>query len=348
MAHNLTASDSMFSVGVTPWHGLGSVLKSAPLTAADALREAGLDWEVRKDPASIIVNGEPMRIPGGFATVRVMKDGSVEPLAQVGADYKPVQNAAALNLLDTAVADGRASWETAGSLKGGRIVWGLVKLNAAFDVTGKGDEIMTYGLVSNSHDGSRVADVRFTPIRVVCWNTLSAAVPEKGKVGTITDESGRTIGVRARHTTNVLEKLDAGAQRMGFLREQIAATAENFRALAGYKLTSAKLTDYLKAVIPDNAKAESNTRTENIRKRILELVEGGRGADLPGVRGTLWGAYNAVTEYVDHERAIPAENLASGKLTAQQANARLESVWFGSGAALKLSAMNSALAMIGR
>ena len=65
------------------------------------------------------------------------------------------------------------------------------------------------------------------------------------------------------------------------------------------------------------------------------LFEGqGRGAEMASAKGTAFGLLNAVTEFVDHERR------------ARSADHRLESAWFGQGAALKENALEQALMMI--
>lgn len=325
MAHEV---ETMFSVGETPWHGLGRILVNAPLTGADALREAGLNWTVSKVPLFL---QDGTKHPEAFATVR---DSDKRILGAVGKAYTVFQNHDAMWVLDQAVQDGRARYETAGSLRNGRTVWILTKVNAAFDVT-KGDTVDTFALVTNSHDGSKAAQVRFTPIRVVCQNTLSAA--------TASGASGRFISVR--HTANVSARMAIAGETLGILRDQVAATAEVYRAMANVQMTAEKIRLYLTSLVPDNKNAESNVRTRNIRDRIMSLVETGRGADLPGVRGTLWGTYNAVTEYVDHER-IPNAATARGGMTAKEADQRLDSVWFGAGELLKRQALTEAMALV--
>ncbi len=332
MAHMIdtTAGDTMVAVGQAPWHGLGTVLPAdVRLTTAEALAYANLETPVtRVEAFAKLADGSYSRIPDGFATVR----GNA-PLASVGRDYTVLQDSVALGVLDDAVTAGRARWETVGRLKGGRVVWGLVKLNASFAVL-PGDEVSTYALVSNAHDGSRKASVSLTPIRVVCNNTLQASDATRTQ----------SNSVQARHTSGVVAAIEAGAARLNIIREQITATADVYRAMAGTQLTSESLARYIAEVYPDPAgEAVSNSRVKGIRERILAINETGAGHDIPGVMGTLWGAYNAITEYVDHERGIP-----DGKVTvsAGKADTRLESIWFGSGKAIKGKAFDLARAMV--
>ena len=325
MAHMLTESDTMVAIGKAPWHGLGTVLpEGSHLTLAEALEYAGLSVPVTKAPAyALLADGSYARIPDGYATVR----GS-DPLASVGKDYTVLQDAVGMAPLEEAIQDGRARWETMGRLRGGRVVWGLARLNASFEVL-PGDEVSTYALVSNSHDGSRKACVSLTPIRVVCHNTLTAS--DAGKTASNSQD--------ARHTSGVVATITSGAQRLGIIREQIQATAEVYRAMAATSLTAARILSYVTEIYPDpEDKDTSNVRVRNIREAILKLHEDGYGHEIPGVRGSLWGAYNAITEYVDHERG--------GKITAAKADTRLESVWFGSGRALKARAMEVAKGMV--
>jgi hypothetical protein len=71
---------------------------------------------------------------------------------------------------------------------------------------------------------------------------------------------------------------------------------------------------------------------KNIIEEIVGLAEAGRGNDLPSVRGTLWTAYNGVTEWLTYSRGRSQEN-------------RMNSLWFGDGANLNRQALEVALSM---
>jgi phage/plasmid-like protein (TIGR03299 family) len=320
MAHHV---ETMFSVRETPWHKLGTVLTDAPRTTADALRAAGLDWAVAKRPISLMDSARP--IDSHVATVR-QTDGAV--LGVVGAGWTPVQNQQAFDWFEPLIAEGRGSFETAGSLRDGRVVWVLARLAESFEVV-PGDAVRGFLLLSNSHDGSRAVEARFTPIRVVCANTLAMA--DRGR------ETDRPIKIR--HTRGVHAALDEAARVMGVVAQQLADTTEAYRLIASVQLNATKVDAFLRAVVPDNAKAASPKRTAAIRAEIQDLLDGkGVGLDLPGVRGTAWAAYNAVTEFVDYARGM-----GEGRPLD---DTRLESIAFGSGAQMKRRALEAALALV--
>jgi phage/plasmid-like protein (TIGR03299 family) len=244
----------------------------------------------------------------------------------VGRDWTPVQNEDSFAWFDGVVSDGRASFETAGALHGGRIVWVLAKLADSFEVV-PGDAVKGYLLLSNAHDGTRSVQARFTPIRVVCANTLGAA--DRGDA-----RLDRAISIR--HTSGVAERMEQAAHVMGLASRQLESTADAFRLIAGVQLGVARAREYFESVVDGTRDELGNLspRSANVVKVLGELFDGaGVGLDMPGVRGTAWGAYNAVTEYVDYQRGA-----------SKGADARLDSIAFGSGLAMKQRALSLALA----
>lgn len=210
-------------------------------------------------------------------------------------------------------------YETAGVLGNGERIWILAKLPGFIKVRGQ-DIVNKYLLLTNSHDGSSLVRAKLTPIRVVCSNTLSMAL------------SGSEEEVRIRHTPSAIDNLKQAHQLLGFTNQLYQQLGEIFKAMSLKKVTEKQLLDYVNGLIPDNEEAESKTRSENIRNRILELHENGVGAHLS--RGTVWGMYNAVTEYTDHT------------LHTQNPMRRLNAVWFGGGDRLKQKAFTLAKEII--
>ena len=159
---------SMAYVGETPWHGLGVRLPDevAPYQMMEA---AGLDWAVEKQA---LVTAEGAAVTEKEALVRT-SDNKV--LDIVGKNWNPVQNEEAFNFFNDFCATGGMSMHTAGSLKGGQVVWALAKVNDSFELFG-GDKVESYLLFSNPHKFGQAIDVRFTPIRVVCNNTLTLSL----------------------------------------------------------------------------------------------------------------------------------------------------------------------------
>lgn len=315
MSHQLeivNGQASMFYIGDAPWHNLGKKL-DRPATAEEAIVAANLDYRVVKKPLFAAINGKQRsEVPNHFATVRM--DNSVV-LGVVGNRYMPLQNKDAFGFFDGLVGEGEAMYHTAGVLGKGERIWILAKLPGYIRV-GKQDLINKFLLLTNSHDGSSLVRAKLTPIRVVCNNTLTAAL------------QGSEQEVRIRHTPSALDKLEEAHKLLGLTNELYQQLDYIFNRMALKKVTNKQLLDYVQTLIPDNPDAEFKTRTENIRNTILELHESGAGAEL--CRGTVWGAYNALTEYVDHTT------------NTKDANKRLNSIWFGNGERLKTKAFQLA------
>ena len=310
MAHQI---ENMLYVGATPWHKLGTRLE-APPTVADGIRAAGLDWTVRLDPLQT-ADG---RVTDHNATVR-STDNKV--LGVVGPQYRPLQNVDAFGFFDAFLAAGAADLHTAGSLCEGRRVWVLAKIRRDPLVIAAGDEVESYILLSNSHDGTLAVRVGFTPIRVVCANTLAMAH---------TDGAGKLI--RVRHTAAMRDNLDAIRNVMDAAHQQFTATAEQYRRLASRHINQADVRRYVKQVFGVKEEDALSTRMSNILADVERCFTTGRGNDLPAVRGTLWTAYNAVTEYLSYGRGASADS-------------RLNSLWFGDSANVSKAAFEAALAM---
>lgn len=288
--------ETMFYTGEVPWHGLGTYVAEAP-SAAEAMRSAGLDWEVETRP--VYMDGTPDRfnrvgrvlVPDSRAVVR-LSDGKV--IAGVGARWKPVQNAEAFDFCD-AVASGKdgsgdVRYETAGSLKEGRVVWMLAHLTRdAFEVV-PGDTVEPYLLLGNRHDGRGSLFAKLVNTRVVCQNTLTAARGEAG------------AEYRVRHTGDVTAKVEEARVVLGLARETLRAEQEMMRGLAAVDLSAARLRLFANNLItpPEEASERVLARVETERAEVVRLFEEAPGNDLPGVKGTAWAALNAVTFIASH------------------------------------------------
>lgn len=327
MAH---AVESMFSVVETPWHKLGRILDKPP-TTREAIIAAGLDWRVEKRPL-FLADGRAVE---AFATVRD-SDGRILG-DHVGPGYTVLQNAEAFAWFDPFVTSGQATLETAGSLRDGSVVWALARLSreASVIVPKADDKVEKFVLLSNSHDGTLAVRVGFAPVRVVCANTLAMA-----------HDGGASALLRIKHTTNMAGALDAIRDCMNVANARFEATAEQFRALALRDVSSRDLARYVAIVfdapepkvtdlVAFARRAAKETRTESYARVRLETVEKlfryGKGNDRPGVRGTWWAAYNAVTEYLQYERP------------RSTAESRIDSLAFGSAATTSRKALATAL-----
>lgn len=326
MAHEI---ESMFSVNEVPWHGLGTILDRPP-TVAEAMRAAGLDWNVA---LRAVRTEDGAEMPGVRATVRE-SDGRV--LGCVGTAYTPLQNAEAFGFFDPFLAAGEATLETAGSLREGSRIWVLAKLARDPSVIVPGDEVNKYILLANAHDGSLTVRVGFVPIRVVCANTLTLAEAHRA-----------SKLLRVRHQKNVAASLTELHDVMNTANASFEATANEYRRLARTDIVEDDLKRYVKTVFAPRSTSTAMTlastviegellddddRKSPVYEAVKRLFETGRGADLPGVRGTLWAAYNAVTEYIGYERGTTQDG-------------RVDSMWFRGGARLNARALETALAM---
>jgi phage/plasmid-like protein (TIGR03299 family) len=323
MAHEIAIVDgkaSMMYTGEAPWHGLGTRLDD-PATAAEAITAAGLDYQVELARLAT-VDGIP--VPQRVAAVR---SDTQDVLGVVSPAYVPVQNRQAFGFLDAVAAEGGIRYHTAGVLRRGERIWLLGKLPGEIRVRGSDDVTEKYLLLSNSHDGSSALRVYFTPIRVVCSNTLAMA-----------DRAGKGEGIAIRHRGNLAYKVRAAQEVLGLAVRYYDDLEGQIDLLAGHYPTSAQLESYFRSLYPDPEQG-SNSRARHAREALYALFERGMGNDIPAIRHSSWAAFNAVTEFVDHRRP------GRGRDVDDRASSRLESAWFGSGAALKARAFDLALAL---
>ncbi len=325
MAHDLATigdATAMFYHGEVPWHKLGTRL-DRPATAAEAIKAAKLDWTVRKAPIHILQDGQYRAAKGKFATVRTDPSRPTDTLVLgiVGEQYTPLQNIDAFGWFDSVVGEKAAIYETAGALGEGERVWILAKLPERIRVIGD-DLVDKYLLLSNSHDGSSSVQVKFTPIRVVCQNTLTMALRDGP-------------GLRIHHNPSLKRNLDLAQVNLGLINKRFSKIEEAFKRIQRVALDQARLESYLAAVFPLPVSMDDEAgkkRAMDARSRSSELFETGYGNAQTGVRGTLWAAYNGVAELVDHHPGHRAT-----------VNGRLESSWFGSGYLTKVRAYSKAL-----
>ena len=233
MAHNV---ETMAYAGVVPWHGLG-VSVPADLTPEQMLQAADLNWEVQKFPTfAILDDNDPDSVieTGQSALVRT---SDKKMLDVVSDDWNPVQNAEAFEFFNEFVMAGDMEMHTAGSLKGGQIVWALAKVKESFELF-KGDQVDSYLLFTNPHKFGQCIDVRFTPIRVVCVNTLAAA--HNNKASSL---------IRIRHTRSSQTNLENVRDIMDNINAQFEATAEQYRFLASRDFNQNDVRKYVKVLL---------------------------------------------------------------------------------------------------
>jgi phage/plasmid-like protein (TIGR03299 family) len=306
------AVEQMMFVGATPWHGLGNKV-DADIGVEDAIVAAGLDWEVGlKDLQT--VDGVPV---SHRATYR-KTDGSI--LGVVGPRYTPLQNKDSFDWFQPFIDAGECGIHTAGSLHSGQKVWVLAQLNRDNSEIVPGDDVSKFILLSNSHDGTTAIRVGYTPIRVVCVNTLAMAHNNKN-----------SQLIRIRHTRSSKNNLEQVRDIMDNINSQFEATAEQFRFLASKNFNQADIRRYVKTMlgIEDTIDGDIKTRTRNIMDEILALVEGPKQS-ATNVRGTWWAAYNGYNEYLNYNKGRTEDN-------------RLDSLWFGANANDNIKALEKAM-----
>jgi phage/plasmid-like protein (TIGR03299 family) len=313
MSHEI---ETMAFFGRTPWHGLGTALaEEDQYDWQRTCAQAGLDWQVELAP--LVTADTQAKVT--HRAVRRTSDGRV--LGVVGPRYHPLQNKDAFAWFQPFLDAREAALHTAGSLRQGSRVWVLAKVARDRLIIAAGDEVEKYILLSHGHDGSLAVRCGFTPIRVVCANTLAMAHGA---------DASRLI--RVKHTREVHQNLANIREVMDLANQQFGATAEQYRLLARRSINQADLTKYVQRVLKIEEEASSSTRTQNTVNEIIGLCEAGRGNDLPSVRGTLWAAYNGVSEWLGYCRG-------------QEGQTRLNSLWFGDSACLNKHALEIALAM---
>jgi phage/plasmid-like protein (TIGR03299 family) len=314
MAHMV---ETMAYAGEVPWHGLG-VPVSNDLTPVQMMDKAGLNWNVRELESFVEFDGK--RMATGQKSLIRETDGRI--LTNVGADWNPVQNETAFEFFNEYVMAGDMEMHTAGSLKDGQMVWALAKVKESFDLFG-GDQVDSYLLFSNPHQYGKAIDIRFTPIRVVCNNTLTVSLDSK------TDNSVK-IGHRTEFDADtVKETLCIASSKLNTYKEYA-------EYLGKKRFTADSLIEYYNEVFPrtsdkrvqdKNLSVDTLSRNAKLAYDALEEQPGAKYAE-----GSWWQAFNSVTYITDHVQGRNADN-------------RLYSSWFGGNQARKTNALQKALEM---
>jgi len=316
MSHEVEMVDGvaqMAYAGETPWHGLGT--KVAPdLSPIQIMSKAGLDWSVEKET---MTTASGVEIEGKKALVR-SSDNKV--LDVVGDNWNPVQNETAFEFFSEYTLAGDMEMHTAGSLKGGQMVWALAKIKESFDILG-GDQVDSYLLFSNPHKYGKAIDVRFTPIRVVCNNTLSMSLGQN---------VANSVTLNHRNEFNpAMVK-----EQMGIASEKFAKYKEMAEFLSTKRFSMDSLVQYYNEVFPRTYKGKKDIQV----KDFADLSSNGQKAysfleTQPGANygeGSWWQALNSVTYLTDHRMG-------------REVDSRLSSAWFGANQTRKIRAVEKAV-----
>ena len=338
MAHMIdetTGRAAIAYAGQTPWHGLGQAL--TPGASIETwTREAGLGYDVLESPVQYKATVHGLAGLGGPVTKTwdarkvLHRSDTGAPLAVVSNAYNVVQPGQVMDFFRELVDLGGFQLETAGALSDGRRVWALASVGDAAPVVER-DLVKPYLLLGTSYDGTMATVAKFTAIRVVCNNTITAAVGGYSGGRVIKGEGEKNLGylksaVRVLHS----ERFDAEAVRLqlGIVANAWEGFLVQSRQLAGASMDQDQADAFVAELLRPYHSSARPVNESKAYVRIMQLFNGQAiGSDLPGVAGTRWAMLNAVTELVDHERG-------------RSNNTRMESAWFGTGAALKARAVD--------
>jgi len=302
------------SVGSSPW-GIGEIV-SNDLSPQQMMEKAGVDWKVEKVPTYADFNGE--KIPTGMEAL--VRDSDNKILTQVGKNWEPCQNETAFEFFNEYCLEGDMEMSTAGSLKGGKMVWALAKVKESFDVL-KGDQIDSYLLFSNPHEYGKSIDMRFTPIRVSCMNTLAMAL--KGTAITGAKLNHRKV-FDANHVKTTL----------GLAHEKFEQYKELSQFLASKKFSAESLIEYYNEVFPRTYQGKNPPVVKEFKdltangQKAFEVLDSQPGAQF--AKGSWWQALNSVTYLTDH-------------VMGREADSRMTSAWFGANQNRKQTAVSKAI-----
>ena len=325
---------TMAYYGAVPWHKLGTPVPNG-VKAEEMIRAAGLDWNVELRPAPGAREINRRHEFSRYEVVRLPRPKTHETevlLGVVSRRYRPLQNVEAFQFFDSIVAESKlgsgtdgspgqskAYFETAGALGEGERIWVMARMPGAMEIV-RGDECFKYLLLSNTHTGEGSVSVKFTSVRVVCQNTLMMALEDGQKA------------YRVRHSRMMQFRLDELGKFLAITQQVYQQAEELFKQLAKTQMIEQRLDHYLEAVFPRSEAQKKNGNRPQRWDFVKKLFESRQDLQMPGVKGTLWGAFNAITRFEDYKQPQQEEG----------ADQRLERTWFGSGADIKLKALEKA------
>lgn len=329
MAHNI---ETMAWAGDVPWHGLGVEVQD-DLTPVEMMQAASLDWTVSKRPAYTLNEAEwhegvgVMNVDGHHFLTR---DSDNHILSHCGDDYVPIQNEQIFDFFKKFTDAGHMKMETAGSLRSGSEIWGLAKISSDFKLAG-GDEVKGYLLINQPHVAGKAMVIKFTPIRVVCNNTLTMALADGG------------AAFRMPHIREFdMDVRKAAEEALGLSEVRRKEFQEQAEFLSSKQFSGETVMNYIAELyqpqlLIDKAKAKGDEdfilqeKFSRTAEMVMGAVDLSPGATLKSAKGTWWGALNGVTYVEDHQRRGAAEGNA------------LHSAWFGAGANRKAKALSKAI-----
>lgn len=305
MAHNInfneqTGKHSFFSVKEKAWHGLGQIVQDYP-TSAEALKFAGLNYHVEKrklftyNNQNLFGNADTIatniQVPNYYATIRTDNE---TVLGVVGKDYEVVQNVDAFAFFDAIVGGDGIQYETAGALGKGERIFITAKLPGYIKVASD-DLIEKFLFLTTSHDGFGSITAAFTPVRIVCNNTMNAAL------------RNHTASIKIRHTANAKERLEQAHKVMGISNALSLQLEGIFNQWAKVRITDKEVKKLIQLALTPNKEVLQNvqagkedkisSRFSNLCDAVYEYNQASPTQQTVTTKGTVFGAYNAVTGY---------------------------------------------------
>jgi phage/plasmid-like protein (TIGR03299 family) len=328
MSHDLdttTGAPAMAYVGEAPWHGLGEKLElNQPIETW--VKAARLDWQLDMLPVAYSFGGKYREMERRYVLAR---SDTGDALSVVSGDYLVVQPREVLGFYKDLVKTRSYTLETAGSLDGGRKVWALARTGLVAGVGGNDtDKIGAYLLLATSCDKTLATTVSFTSVRVVCQNTLHFAVSG------IKKEARRHIKVNHDKAFNP----DEIKAELGLIDSAWETFRERLNQFALRKVNDDKeANNFFAALLLTEKERDTDVipiaKSRELQKLMSSYRHSSPGSQLVTAKNTVWGLLNAVTHYVDHTKVVKGD--------------RMDSAWFGTGAALKEKAFDLAMAMCG-
>ena len=341
MGHNLNFNEtnqeySFFSVKERAWHGLGKIVEQYP-TSAEAIRYAGLDYTVEKRPLyttagdeytnsainhDMVVPATSVKVPNYFATVRNDNDAV---LGVVGKDYQIVQNVDAFAFFDAIVGEGDGMlYETAGALGKGERIFITAKLPGYIRV-GKADFIDKYLFLTTSHDGFGSITAAFTPVRVVCNNTLNAAM------------RNHTNAIKIRHTASANDRLKQAHTLMGISNTMADEMQDIFNHWSTVRITDQEVKKLIQVAMVPNKETLNNLMAgktgelssvyTNMVDKVYAYAMSSPTQQMDTTAGTVFGAYNAITGYFQNVRSYKDGEAKFKSITEATAKQRAQSAF---------------------
>jgi phage/plasmid-like protein (TIGR03299 family) len=310
MAHNLNYNEqtkkySFAIAGEQSWHGLGQRVEDA-MTSAEAIELAGLNYQVIKSPLQTRPDEEGS-VSMCDTHVATMRTDTQEILGVVSTKYEIIQNVDCFNFFDEIIDKGEAIYQTAGALGKGERIFLTAKLPD--DILVGGEKVENYFMLTNGHGGGHGLVAALTPIRVVCNNTLTAAL------------KSCTNKVTIKHFKNATQRVKEAYKVMGMASKYLQEVEPIFNKMVDYKMTEGQVNSYIQSCFSEpQENGEYSTRTQNLSAEVLKFAMTHDTQNTIETKGTLWGAYNSISGYLGWVKDY------------KNAEARMKDINFGTGA----------------